>query len=213
MSIKSMARVHRHEFHSIYSLMMTLFIILAACSGSSDDPQISKDAQIQAMQSEIFACMQQGPSGADARLAFSQKYNAPLNQVEEIIANGPGQPPGTNGGWDEKTALVICALEWSTGIGALIWQDRAEQDKYKRYSGLFVAENYCVDYSKVCDHYNWQKGCLSRTVWFSMVLHPIIAAANRTVDLNLEVQHKVYCVTISVLLTTFWMLCSPVEWL
>jgi hypothetical protein len=44
MSVKSMARTNLPIFHSIYSLMMTLFIILAACSGSSDAPQISQDS-------------------------------------------------------------------------------------------------------------------------------------------------------------------------
>lgn len=135
--------------------LAALIVIFLSGSGAFAD-----DSQILSMQADIYACLQPGPAGEAARLAFAQKYNVPLSKIEELVRKGPGQPPAGNGGWDERTAAFICGLECSVHIGVLVWGDRANSVKYKFHQGMERSLTYCIDYSKYCPHFDWSPPCL-----------------------------------------------------
>jgi hypothetical protein len=132
-------------------LALTLsFSGLASAAGDSDG-----DSKVQAMRSDVAACMQSGTAGQKAREAFAKKYDVPLSKINEKV---PGRAPAGNGGWDDTTAMFVCTAEYLTAVGGIIWGRRSNMDKYIGDSVL----QYCVSYSKVCDHYNWQQDCLKK---------------------------------------------------
>jgi len=129
--------------------LMVFFPTFASAAGDSGG-----DGQLQAMQTDLMACMQPGIAGQASRVAFSKKYNVPLSKVNE---NVPNHPPATNGGWSYDTAKFVCTLEYLTVVGTAVWLTRDKMDGYK-----CGGTPYCEMYSMYCDHYNWQQGCLKK---------------------------------------------------
>jgi hypothetical protein len=126
---------------------MVSFPVFARAASDSDG-----DAKVQAMRSDLMACMQPGAAGQKAREAFAKKYTVPVSKLNQ---NVPDRPPASNGGWDRTTSNWVCGAEYLTGVGAAIWQSRKCTDKYNG-----GADPYCIDYSMACDHYKWRGGCL-----------------------------------------------------
>jgi hypothetical protein len=138
-------------------LLLALMVSFPAFATAGD--AADGDAKIQAMRSDIMACMQQGAAGQMAREAFAKKYNMPVSKVNE---NVPARPPASNGGWDYNTSMFVCTLEivGTSGVGAIIWGQRRGMDQYLSDSEM----GYCVSYTQNCDHYKWQQGCLKQHV-------------------------------------------------
>jgi len=109
------------------------------------------DVKLQAMKSDLMACMQPGDAGQTARVVFSQKYNVPLSKLNE---NALSRPPASDGGMDYNTAYFVCTAEYLTIAGAIVWKVREEMDVCT--GDIRV---YCANYSVKCDHYNWVQGC------------------------------------------------------
>lgn len=68
----------------------------------------------------------------------------------------PGMRLRTGVGMSADAAGAVCATEIGFGIGAIVWEIRRSRDDW-HHGDMF---NYCIDYSRVCDHWNWQEGCI-----------------------------------------------------
>jgi len=127
--------------------LMVSFPVSAGAAGDSGG-----DAKLQAMRSDLQACMQSGDAGKKAREAFAKKYNVPLSKLNE---NVPSQPPASNGGWDRVTSYWVCTAEYATVVGCAIWDARQLLEGVNCGGTI-----YCVNYSMHLDHWNWQMGKL-----------------------------------------------------
>ncbi len=107
------------------------------------------DLAFRTMQADLQACMQPGPLGEAARIAFSEKYNVPLSEVERLV--GDNSSPF----WH-----IACEIELATIPGVIIWRIRADQDHWNYTCGQQDVGEYCYRYSDVCNHLIWAKGCL-----------------------------------------------------
>lgn len=109
------------------------------------------------LQNDVQACMEPGTAGASARIAFSEKYNVPLDELEIL-----GDPNASNRceGW--------CYVEEATVVGHFIWWASGRADgwifsddpRVYPWEGCGYAIDYCLKYSEFCDHWHWTKGCL-----------------------------------------------------
>ena len=54
-----------------------------------------------------------------------------------------------------------CHNELLTVVGAVIWGVRACFDNCPKYCDILVID-YCELYSRTCDHWHWNAGCLSQ---------------------------------------------------
>ncbi len=106
------------------------------------------DAAFRTMQADLQACMQPGPLGEAARIAFSEKYNVPLSEVEKLV--GDNSAPI----WH-----ILCEIELATP-GVIVWRIRADLDGWNYTCGQQDVGEYCYRYSDVCNHWIWAKGCL-----------------------------------------------------
>jgi len=129
-------------------------VCLPAPAGADDNS--GGNAKLQAMKSDLMACMQPGIAGQAARLAFSQKYGVPLSKLNE---NVPGMPPANDGGWDRVTAYWVCTAEYATVVGSAVWDLRQVLDGVN-CGGTF----YCVNYSMYLNHWDWYQGKLKEKI-------------------------------------------------
>lgn len=60
--------------------------------------------------------------------------------------------------------IAACSIEIATGVGAIIWETRRNLDPCKSKNHLGDLANYCVQYTANCNHWNWDKGCLSKRI-------------------------------------------------
>lgn len=142
------------------SLFLCMFFVGILSMIFSISPRISwadgGDAQLQTIKSDFKACMQQGPAGQVACLAFSQKYNVPLSKVNDIASRSSQSN-------DVLAMDVLCALEKITVIGLEIWSRRAGQDPWWSTGARIDGSDYCLTYSLNCGHWDWRKNCLQTT--------------------------------------------------
>ena len=109
------------------------------------------------VQADVEACLQPGTPGENARIAFSQKYNVPLSNLETFATS--------NDDWN----YVRCTLEEATVVGSFMWIYFANQDGWKLPGESKHWEDSCGIQNEYCKRFKdhcgaswmtWQKGCL-----------------------------------------------------
>jgi hypothetical protein len=110
------------------------------------------------MQADLEACMQPGPPGESARIAFSKKYNVPLDKLEPLGASN----------WINLYQLA-CMGEQITIVGGMVWNAFAHTDGWI-FRGFFdkgdscgTEYDYCVAYKEKCGA-GWSQGCLESKI-------------------------------------------------
>ena len=88
------------------------------------------------------------PTGEKLKsLESDPKYQAKLKEL-----GGANAKVGDGPSWR-------CACEGATFIGGVIWGERALLDHCKKYDDGRILQ-YCITYSRHCDHYHWKANCL-----------------------------------------------------
>lgn len=91
-----------------------------------------------------------GDVDPDGEKLMSLKNDPKYQEALEKIEGGEG---GANWG-------VICWLEYATGFGMYIWEQRMIGDEC--HCGWKDVKKYCTDYSNHCPHYKWHADCLKK---------------------------------------------------
>ncbi len=101
------------------------------------------------------------PSGAQLRqLADEYLASAPAGDADAEKVRQIGSSDGFDD-WDAMT--VLCSIELATGVGWIIWGNRASQDKcVEKLGRKSSAGEYCRRYSVTCGHYTWNADCMKQ---------------------------------------------------
>jgi hypothetical protein len=151
----------RYRLTVLFLLLLASLAILAHTGCGGDDGRVSVDPAFQAAQTELQACLEPGPAGEAARDAFSHKYQVPRERLE---------PFGAANMDIHEAGVIACKIEVEFLAGALAWRIFSEIDHWTLTRDCGTVDDYCIEHARVCNHWQWYKGCLepkfgSRCFW------------------------------------------------
>lgn len=116
----------------------------------------------------VFTSVARGDDTDPAGMQLRQLAEEYLQSAPAGDANARKVRQATSDGFDDWDLMtILCSVEIDTGIGWIIWKNRAKADACDLKDDYSVME-YCRRYSVECDHYSWDSGCMKRHDCFSL---------------------------------------------